>query len=317
MLARRVALADDPGDLLWIDEVLATLPGRPDVDRVRTSLWQRFGTPDLHAWQDHFVPVAGGTFGLGSDDGDVRERPRHEVTLSAFWLGKTPITVAQYRQFWPTHRIQISGRLRRLDELRGIEVERGEAADDLPVTFVSWYAATMLCRWLRRHWPQLAQQVPAWRGLAPVLPTEAQAESAIRGGPQGSGEYWFGASDAAEDHAWLRTNSGDRAHAVGRKPANRLGLHDITGNVWWWCRDAYGPYPKVGTRPLDPWARDPSASSRVVRGGSFAFPVHDLRSAFRGGSHPADAGRLLGVRVALVAAPSELGSALDLRSLGM
>jgi formylglycine-generating enzyme required for sulfatase activity len=88
----------------------------------------------------------------------------------------------------------------------------------------------------------------------------------------------------------------------------------------WWCRDAYDPraYAAVGSgSAFDPLVLGSSASSRVVRGGSFAFPVHDLRSAYRDWFHPANAIRSLGVRVALVAAPSELGSALDLRSLGM
>jgi formylglycine-generating enzyme required for sulfatase activity len=88
----------------------------------------------------------------------------------------------------------------------------------------------------------------------------------------------------------------------------------------WWCRDAYDPraYAAVGSgSAFDPLVLGSSASSRVVRGGSFANPVHNLRSAYRFRYLPAYANWNLGVRVALVAAPSELGSALDLRSLGM
>ncbi|MBK8979836.1 MAG: SUMF1/EgtB/PvdO family nonheme iron enzyme [Planctomycetes bacterium] len=53
----------------------------------------------------------------------------------------------------------------------------------------------------------------------------------------------------------------------------------------------------------------PDAAPRVVRGGSFDNPVHNLRSANRNRNQPANANRNQGVRVALVPASSEPGRA--------
>jgi formylglycine-generating enzyme required for sulfatase activity len=319
LLAARAATVDDPGELFVIAMAAHHLRDPQARGRAEAAIAARLAarTPDPALWRDHFVALEGGRYRRGSqaERSQRREQPVHDVELTPFALGRTPVTVAQWRQFWPEHRMAYLGEVKTLAKWGQAKLADGERFEDLPVTNVSWFAAHMLCRWLLHHRTLLGT---SWGSRVPALPSEAQAEYAIRGGEPG--EWWFGAEHQAGEHAWFEANAGGRPRAVGTKRANGFGLHDVVGNVLWWCRDAYDPraYAAVGSgSAFDPLVLGSSASSRVVRGGSFANPVHNLRSAYRFRYLPAYANWNLGVRVALVAAPSELGSALDLRSLGM
>ncbi|MBK8979834.1 MAG: SUMF1/EgtB/PvdO family nonheme iron enzyme [Planctomycetes bacterium] len=325
-LGERAGMVDDPGELYLVLRCIEALSARgfaaaasaasaASAGAIRSRLDE--APPDAAAWRAHFVAIAGGRFQCGSEAGEPRERPVHDVELSRFWLGGTPVTVGLYRQFWPQHRMSVDGHaVVTLASWKG--AIDGEPVGELPVSYVSWYAAQMLCRWLRHHWEAIAGDDAELIGLVPVLPTEAQAEFAIRGGPGGTGDWWFGDEERARSCAWYADNSGGRFHAVGLKERNGLGLADVVGNVWWWCRDAFDPRAyelRVKEEPVrDPVASGPDAAPRVVRGGSFVGPVRLLRSAVRSWLLPAVADRGLGVRVALVPASSELGSDIENRS---
>src|SRR5215210_1699857 len=45
------------------------------------------------------VLIPGGTFEMGSADGPGYEGPVHEVTVRAFWMDKTEVTVAEFAKF--------------------------------------------------------------------------------------------------------------------------------------------------------------------------------------------------------------------------
>jgi formylglycine-generating enzyme required for sulfatase activity len=79
---------------------------------------------------------------------------------------------------------------------------------------------------------------------------------------------------------------------VGSFAPNSLGLFDMLGNVAEWTADCYGPAPTLGGTPP---AR---CAERVVRGGSWAAPLDDMRYARRLGVPPTSRTSSDGFRVA-------------------
>jgi len=116
-------------------------------------------------------------------------------------------------------------------------------------------------------------------GLRLTLPTESQWEVAARGGQEGKEYPWGAGFD--RDKLWCsNTSFGDagRTAPVSRSERihrNDFGLTDMSGNVWQWCLDWYGPYsPGDATNPSGP----ASGKEKVLRGGSWSY---DLPFGFR------------------------------------
>ena len=160
------------------------------------------------------VLVPAGEFLMGSADTDPsassEEKPQRRVYLDAYFIYKTPVTVAQYRAF-----CQATGRAMPVPPAWGW-------IDTHPMVNVSWEDATAYARWA-----QVA------------LPTEAQWEKAARG-TDGRIYPWGNAWDAGRaQYSKLRFGDAKQTAPVGSFPASAspYGALDMAGNVWQWCAD--------------------------------------------------------------------------------
>ena len=214
------------------------------------------------------VWVPPGHFYMGSDDGSVEEEPRHEVTIrQGFWMGKTPVTQAQWQA------------------TMGSNPSGFQGDPDLPVENVSWHD----CQAFVKALTNLGEG--RFR-----LPSEAEWEFACRAG--NTGDWCFGGEEnLLDDYAWSHENSGGRTQPVGQKKPNAWGLHDMHGNVCEWCEDHrhqdYVGAPDRGQA----WLND-KAEERMTRGGSWCIITPECRSAYRGWyARPDTKADFMGLRV--------------------
>ncbi len=254
---------------------------------------QKYIAPDM-------VFVEGGGFQMGSNNGGDDEKPVHTVRLSDFYIGRYPVTFAEFRAF-----IKATGHTTdaeregysyiynsELEPKNGINwrhnAQGQPAAEQHPVIHVSWNDATEYCAWPK-----------GVTGQAYRLPTEAEWEYAARGGAH-SDEYAYAGSNNIDEVAWYNGNSGMTIHPVGPKKPNELDLYDMSGNVWEWCSDWYNAayYEKFrNSAAVNPKGAD-KGENRVLRGGGWIF-VETCRSAYRGIGTPTNRLSLIGFRLAL------------------
>jgi formylglycine-generating enzyme required for sulfatase activity len=221
------------------------------------------------------VVIPGGTFWMGSADDDPQgyadEKPQHQVQVSDFWLGKYPVTQAQWRIVAGLEPVE-----------RDLEVNPSKfKGDNLPVELVSWYEVVEFCQRLSRE-----------TGRDYRLPNEAEWEYACRAGTQTI--YCFGdriTKDVANYNGFQTSKVG--AYGI----ANDFGLFDMHGNVWEWCADHrhrnYEGAPGNGSL----WLSKNKETSRILRGGSWIFNPRDCRSAVRDGNDSGKRNNDIGFRV--------------------
>ena len=217
-----------------------------------------------------FIP--GGTFKMGSQDGDVSEQPEREITLTGYWLDRCEVSNADYLNFvvkYPfLRRSTLSPKLHDGRYLRtwkdDLIVEYNVGSH--PVTYVSWYAARYYCGALGKR-----------------LPSEAEWERAARDDKKNQ-PYGYGNDPVfLTEYAWYRLNSATMQRVVADRKPNDLGFFDMHGNVWEWVYDKFGPYnPEELVNPTGPI----EGEYRVMRGGSRLSPPRYLRSGMRRDASP-------------------------------
>jgi formylglycine-generating enzyme required for sulfatase activity len=222
--------------------------------------------------------------GRGGDEG-----PQHQVTVSAFYMGKYQVTQKEYESVMGTNPSRFKGA-------------------NLPVEQVSWYDAVEFCNRLS----QLEGLIPTysgsgnnitcnWNANGYRLPTEAEWEYACRAGtttPFSTGNN-ITTDQANYDGRYPYNNNATGTYrgittSVGSFAPNPWGLYDMQGNVREWCWDWYGGYSSgAQTNPRGPV----SGTDRVMRGGSCVDYGRDLRSADRDIHYLSDWYYFFGIRL--------------------
>ena len=202
-----------------------------------------------------FVWVAQGTFQMGSDNGEDREKTIHEVTLTkGYWIGKYEVTQTEWKKVMGNNPSHWKGAKR-------------------PVEWVSWNDCQDFIGKINERLENRGEE------LRVRLPTEAEWEFAARGGTKSKGFMYCG-SDLADEVAWYGEDwEIGSPRKVGLKSGNELGIHDMSGNVCEWCADWFAERysPEAVTDPSGP----DSGDYRVLRGGGWSSSCWDCRPASR------------------------------------
>jgi formylglycine-generating enzyme required for sulfatase activity len=224
------------------------------------------------------VAISGGIFQMGSPAfaGYADERPQHLVSLAPFFMGRYPVTQAQWQA------------------VMGKTLPCRFPGPNRPLDRVSWQDASQFCQRLARRSER------AYR-----LPAEAEWEYACRA--RTGTPFYFGptlTTDLANyvgEYIFAGEPRGIYRHVtteVGSFPPNSFGLYDLHGGLWEWCADAW--HDDYTGAPVDGSAWDGrNAPFRVVRGGSWHEPPNHCRSAVRLKFAPSERDDFVGFRVAL------------------
>ena len=204
------------------------------------------------------VRIPGGVFLMGSPEDEPEcyedESPQHKVQVPEFYMGKYPVTQAQWKAVAALPQVE-----------RNLDTDPSYfKGDDCPVERVSWYEAMEFCARLSAH-----------TGREHRLPTEAEWEYACRAGT--TTRYHFGDILTSE----LANYDANQTTPVGAYPANAFGLYDMHGNVDEWCLDHSHKNYKGAPTDGSAWDDQGERSRRVLRGGSWFYGPRLCRSASR------------------------------------
>ena len=244
------------------------------------------------------IPVPGGTFRLGSADGEegrtADEGPAFEVRVEPFWMGQHEVTWAEYKRYMATCDVFIAMQAAGLRPVTEANVADAVTAPsnlydptttftngedpDLPAVSMTQFAARQYTKWLS-----------GLTGRFYRLPAESEWEYACRAGTATA--FSCGDAEALADVAWFAENADETTHPVGRKKPNAFGLHDMHGNAAEWVVDELvaGGYAKPAALPQPVTAAaaiqwPERLYPRVLRGGAFYDEATECRSASRKGS---------------------------------
>ncbi len=235
------------------------------------------------------IKVEGGTFSMGAtseqgSDAYDDEKPVHSVTLSDYYIGETEVT----QELWVA--------------VMGSNPSRFTGDNQRPVENVSW-----------NDCQEFIKKLNSLTGKEFRLPTEAEWEYAARGGKYSRG-YKYSGSNNADEVAWYWQNSGDKylsgvrnsdriiknnckTHSVKTKKANKLGLYDMSGNVWEWCNDWYNENYYRNSPQTNPTGPS-EGECRVLRGGSWDIYYRSVRVSVRCDHTPGYRASHIGLRLA-------------------
>jgi formylglycine-generating enzyme required for sulfatase activity len=234
------------------------------------------------------VAVPGGDFLMGAPKTEEgwhsSQSPQHRVTIPPFWIGKYPVTQAQWSAVAALPSVN-----QPLDRHPACFV-----GENRPVEQVSWYEAIEFC-----------QRLSQYTGRSYRLPTEAEWEYACRAGTTTpfhvgetittdlanySGINWDYQGRVCSKGAYGQGPEGaDRRETVdvgSLGSANAFGLWDMHGQVREWCLDCWHSSYEGAPTDGSAWV-EANCQQRILRGGSWNGSPKTCRSAFRSKLDPA------------------------------
>lgn len=243
----------------------------------------------LKRYYPKMLALKGSTFDMSA---------QYKATVPGFQLAETETSFFQFALFCTsTNR-----------PLKAHRPSWGFSGDHAAVN-VSWYDACLYANWLSKQMEidtvyamsnREESRIDSWSETYTVtinekakgfrLPTETEWQFAAGGGEYGLANgmtEWAGTS--SEDSLKYFANiSGEEdgfeyTSPTGHYKPNKLGLYDMSGNVWEWCWDWYGDYPK---KPETDWYQPEVGSGRVIRGGSWDFDARNARASDRDHNTP-------------------------------
>jgi formylglycine-generating enzyme required for sulfatase activity len=234
---------------------------------------------------DAFIAIPSHQFLMGTPEHDLshlakqyggtresyrEESPQHTVSVAAYAIGRTPVSVAAYAHFVAAGGTPPSNWLAQ------------SVLPDHPVVNVTWPMAQAFARWAG-----LQLQLPL------RLPTESEWEAAARG-TDGRQFPWGNTWDAT---AAAVKERGLPLPAVASFPhgASPWGCLDMAGTVWEWTQslDALYPYQSDDGRN-----HPDTPGRRIIRGGCYVNPHGYARTACRFRMDPVLTNPFLGMRLA-------------------
>ncbi len=219
--------------------------------------------------------IEGGKGVIGANEGPLHEQPRFTLHVHSYYIDKSPVTVAEFRQFVKETGYVTQAKKFGNSAVYNFETSQWElidsatwqyplgptgppAQDDHPVTHVSWNDANAYAEWAGKR-----------------LPSEVEWEFAARKGIPEDWRYTWG-TELLDDqgyraNVWQGTFPGKNLELdgflltspVGYFGENSHGMTDVGGNVWEWCMDTYRPYEN------SPAKIKVDEEVKVMRGGSF------------------------------------------------
>jgi formylglycine-generating enzyme required for sulfatase activity len=217
----------------------------------------------------HMVSIPGGSFQMGSPDGEGNdnERPQHLVKVAPFFMGKFPVTQAQWRVVAGYPQVK-----------QALSTDPSNfKGDNLPVEQVSWDDAVEFCARLSHK-----------TGCTYRLPGEAEWEYACRSNT--NTPYHFGKKISRD---FVNYNAGNivtfvvnwvskQTSEVGSfRVANHFGLYDMHGNVDEWCLDLWHKDYTGAPQDGSAWVNENDNDKRLLRGGAWLTDPGYCRSAYR------------------------------------
>lgn len=260
-----------------------------------------------------FAHIPSGSFMMGDKDGQKDERPRHQVSIAAFYLQTTELPKSLYAQFIKSNPS--------LNTSQGCMIFDGEwrhsasanwenpgynQDSDHPAVCTSWNDAQAFLRWANDNaHPQ---------GIQFRLPSEAEWEYASRAGSE-ERYHWGSNGDGLCTHAnasdkrtlqrfpSFKSNTCDdgflETAPVGQFTPNSFGLYDMYGNAWEWVEDCWNN--SYHGAPNDGSARQTGdCTRRIFRGGAWGDNPHFARSGLRNRSNANIGKDDVGFRLVLV-----------------